>query len=534
MSLPRATRDFDYVIIGAGSSGCVLAGRLAQANAGSIAVIEAGGRRWPKFTAIPAAVVRTIGNPRYDWMYRSEPDPSRNGRSELWPRGKGPGGSSLINGMIFVRGNAVDYDAWEAAGATGWSHAGVLPYFTSMESSEYSSPGRGQTGPQHVSKQRYRFALTQPFIDAAQAVGIPFNRDINGPVQYGVGHVQVIQKNGRREDAYDSFLAPAVRAGKVALIEHARAERIMFDGRRACAVLVQRDGKLETITARKRVVLSAGAINSPQLLMLSGVGPAAMLREHGIEVLQDAPEVGKNLMEHPAVWMRIEVDTPTLNQEATPMRMAAAMLRWFAGHGPATASTAQAVGFIDTLGSQNRPDLQIHFMPLSIERGPHGARLPPRRMMGLVPSVNRPESRGSIVLRSNHPAEAPLINPLLLSARADLDALARGVRLCERILAAAPLAQHVIARDNQPPAEDGAAMDEYLRNMAAPAYHPVGTCRMGSDARAVVDPMLRVRGLQGLAVVDASIMPVHVSGNTHAASMMIGEKAASLFKNETD
>jgi choline dehydrogenase len=524
-----AEREFDYVIVGAGTSGSVLAGRLAQANAGSIAVIEAGVQRWPKITAIPAAVVRTIGNPRYDWMYRSEPDPSRNGRSELWSRGKGPGGSGLINGMIFVRGNAADYDAWEAAGATGWSHAGVLPYFTSMETSEYSGPGRGQSGPQPVSKQRYRFELTQSFIDAAQTIGIEFNPDVNGSSQYGMGHVQVIQKSGRRKNAYDSFLAPAVRSGKVTLIEEAHTQRIVFKGRRACGVLIQRDGQLETITAREKVVLSAGTINSPHLLMLSGVGPAAMLRQHGFDVLQDSPEVGQNLMEHVAVWMRTEVDTPTLNQEATPMRMATALLRWLAGQGPATASTAQAVGFIDSLGDQNRPDLQIHFCPLSIERGPAGTRLPPRQLLGVVPSVNRPESRGSVELRSSQATEAPLIKPRLLHERTDLDALARGVRLCERIIAAAPMARHVVKIDNPPPAENGTAMDEYLRSMAAPCYHPVGTCRMGSDARAVVDPALQVRGVEGLAVVDASIMPVHVSGNTHAASMMIGEKAANLF-----
>lgn len=521
--------QFDFIIVGAGSSGCALAARLAADGRHSVAVIEAGREHWPKITAIPAALVRTIGDPRYDWGYVSQPDPTRGDRTEPWPRGLGPGGSGLINGMIFVRGAPGDFDAWQGLGATGWSYHEVLPYFRRFERSGIPADQmRGELGPQPVNPLRYVHPVTRLFVDAAVAAGIPFTADYNGARQDGVGFVQATQANGRRQSPFDVFLKPAVTRGRVRLVTEARAERILFEGRTAVGVDYRQRGASRQLLARRRVILCGGAINTPQLLMLSGIGRAQELARLGIEPLLDLPEVGANLIEHPGAWIRAEVDLPTLNQHATPAGKALALLRWLGGRGPATTATAQALAFVRTEACLSAPDVQIHFTAFGFT-GP--AQTDPReRLITIVPSVNHPESRGEIRLASADPMAAPLILPRLLDSENDLATLRRGVRLCNEILAAPPLGPRVSRLMDVPPLEQGdAALDDFLRAVSGPLYHPVGTCRMGTDDRAVVRPDLSVRGVEHLAVADVSIMPRHISGNTHACALMIGERAADLL-----
>jgi choline dehydrogenase len=525
-----ASERFDYVIVGAGSSGCALAARLSEGGRHSVAILEAGRQQRPKTTAIPAALVRTIGDKRYDWLYTSQPDPTRNGRLESWPRGLGPGGSGLINGMIFVRGAPADYDAWRELGATGWGYDDVLPHFRRMEQVHgIAGELRGRDGPQSVSALRYVHPVTRLFVESAQAAGIPFTPDYNGAQQDGVGFVQAAQRRGRRHSPFDAFLEPAVRAGRVRLIEQARVQRVVFDGRTARGVeYVAQDGGLHRVEADRMVVLSAGAINTPQLLMLSGIGPAGDLRAQGIQTIVDAPEVGANLMEHAGAWMRASLDVATLNNHATPLGKSLALLRWLAGRGPATTPTAQSVAFVRSEAGLAAPDIQIHFAAFGFT-GP--AQTDPKQpLVMIVPSVNHPESRGAVRLASKDPTAAPLILPRLLDSAQDMATMRRGVRLCRAILQARPIGAHLTELLESPPDGD-AALDEFIRAASGPLYHPVGTCRMGADDRAVVDPQLRVRGVDRLAVADVSIMPRHISGNTHAAALMIGDKAADLFRS---
>ena len=524
------SEQFDYVIVGAGSSGCALAARLSEGGRFSVAVLEAGRRQRPKTTAIPAALVRTIGDRRYDWLYTSQPDPTRNGRSEPWPRGLGPGGSGLINGMIFVRGAPADYDAWRDLGAAGWGYDDVLPHFRRMEHVHgIDGALRGQDGPQSVSALRYVHPVTRLFVASAEAAGIPFTADYNGAQQDGVGFVQAAQRNGRRHSPFDAFLAPAVAAGRVRLIEGARVQRVVFSGRTAQGVeYLAADGTPRLVRANRLVVLSAGALNTPQLLMLSGIGPAKDLLAKGVQPVVDAPEVGENLMEHAGAWMRARLDVPTLNNHATPFAKSLALLRWLAGRGPATTTTAQAVAFVRTQAGLAAPDIQLHFAAFGFT-GP--AQTDPKQpLVMIVPSVNHPESRGALRLASKDPAAAPLILPRLLDSERDMATMRRGVRLCRAILSAQPLGGHLAELLESPPDADD-ALDQFIRAASGPLYHPVGTCRMGADDRSVVDPQLRVRGVDRLAVADVSIMPRHISGNTHAAALMIGDKAADLFRS---
>lgn len=521
--------DYDVVVVGAGSAGCVLAGRLAERGDLSVGLVEAGKQHWPKITAVPAAATLTFGNPRYDWSFTSEPDPSRNDRTDFWSRGKGPGGSSLINGTIFVRGHPADFDHWAALGAQGWDYRSVLPHFRRLESSDQPGQFRGALGPLPVTVPPYKHALTDTVIAAAAAAGFPHTDDYNGASQHGFGRVQANSRRGRRASAFDAFARPQIKSGRLTLIEQTTATRVLFDGSRAIGVEVACEGRTRTLFARHRVILSLGTVQSPQLLMLSGIGPAEHLRTHNIPVLADAPEVGQNLREHAAVWLMARVDVPTLNQDASYLRAAWTMLRWTIGQGPATAAMAHAVGFLGLDDPYGRSALQFHFSPFAFGDEMGWTKMPRDRLIQLSVSVNHPRGSGSIALRSKDPFAPPLIKPRLLDTAEDLAMLGRGVRIAERVLRTEPLARHVTAVLTPPPDQDGPAFEAYLREHANPTYHPIGTCRMGSDAQAVVDPSLHVRGVRGLMVVDASIMPAHVSGNTNAAAMMIGEKAAAEF-----
>ena len=522
--------SFDYVVVGSGSAGSAVAGRLAEQTGASVAVIEAGKKRWPDFSKLPIANARAIGRPAHDWCYVSQPDPTRLDRVELWPRGKGLGGSSIINGMIYVRGNRSDYDAWGALGNPGWDYAGVLPSFMRMETSEVQGQGRGQFGPQPVSKPRYLHPLTHKVIDAAGLNGLPFNPDINSGDQTGIGYNQATQRNGRRANAYDSFLESHVRSGRVALFDNAMAKQILVEHGSAVGVVISQDGADRIIKAKKKLILAAGAVNTPHLLMLSGIGPASDIGAHGIPLVHDAPEVGKNMLEHVGLWMPVEVDMPTLNQLQNPFRLTVALAQWLFGRGPATNSTGQAIGFSNEKDALGRPLLQYHFAAFGLSTEKAGAKIPNRQLVSLMPSVNHPESKGELSLASADPLDRPLISPRLLEARSDLELLGKGVRFCEQLLRTEPLKGHVKGLVVPPPA-DGPVFERYLRENSLPLYHIVGTCRMGADEGSVVDPFLQVRGVSNLMIADASIMPAHVSGNTQAACMMIGEKAVEIIQS---
>lgn len=521
---------FDYVVVGAGAAGCAVAGRLAERPGVSIAVLEAGKRAWPPVETIPAATIHTNGNPAYDWMLKSQPDPTRLDRAEAWPRGRGPGGSTLINGMIYVRGAPGDFDEWRDMGCPGWGYQDVLPHFRRIETAPFAdSQVRGSSGPLAISELPYRHPLTARFIAAAGEAGVPYNADINGEAQDGIGYVQSSAKRGRRHDAFTAFLKPALARRAATLISNAHARRVVFRNGRAVGVEFIHSGTVRAIHARRGVILSGGSLHTPQLLMLSGIGPAAQLRSHGIEVQADSPEVGENLMEHVGIWMGLRVNQPTLNQQVNLPGVARAMLQWLGGKGPAAAPTAQAVGFVRTLADASSPDVQIHLTPFGHTGEGADRALAPFPMISVVASVNHPKSRGRIALASPDPLAAPLIYPRLLDHPDDMETLRRGVRLCEQIVDAPAVRDAVVERIGWPDLDNADDADRQIRSLAGPIYHPIGTCRMGPDAASVVDHRLRVRGVDGLWVADASIMPRHISGNTQAAAMMIGDKAADLI-----
>lgn len=519
----------DVVVVGLGSSGSVFAGRLAERNRCSLAIIEAGRAQWPKIHTVPAAVFGTIGQPRYDWSFETEEDPTRGNRKDIWPRGKGPGGSSLINGTIFVRGNPADYDAWEKLGARGWDYRSVLPHFRSLERWDKDDQHRGAFGPMPIELPPYEYELTEKVIAAADAAGYGRTADYNGASQFGFGRVQANQRNGRRVNPFDVFLAPHLKSPNVRLFDSALAQRILFDGDRAVGVEIKRGGAVQRVMARRKVVLCSGAVASPALLLRSGIGPAEEIAGLGIDLKVNSPEVGRNLREHAGVLMPFRVDRPTVNHSGSLFGMAYAMGQWLFGKGPAAAATAQAVGFCHIDDPHGRADLQFHFAPFAFGHDDKGKVVLPREsLLMLAPSLNHPTGSGRVALRSGDPEAPPIIEPRFLEHARDVETLAKGIRMVERLLATEPLAQHVRGLVEEPPAAEDALAD-FIRERAAPLYHPVGTCRMGSDADAVVDSALHVNGTHNLMVVDTSIFPAHISGNTHAAALMIGEKAASEF-----
>ena len=519
--------SYDYVIVGAGSAGCVLANRLSEDPAVRVLLIEAGGPDTAREIQMPLAFSKLFKT-EADWDYTTEPVPLLGGRRLYWPRGKVLGGCSSINAMIYIRGHRADYDHWAALGNDGWRYDDVLPYFKRAEHNERGADAyHGTGGPLNVADLRSPTPLSHVFVEAAAEIGLPRNPDFNGARQEGVGFVQVTQKRGRRWSAARAYLRPARRRRNLTVLTGAHVTRVLMEGRRAVGVAYVRDGLEGTAHAVREVILSGGAIGSPHLLMLSGIGPAAALRRHGLAVVHDAPGVGRNLQDHLTLAVRYRATQPlTLNYAEAFGQV----LRYFGqGRGMLTSNVAEAMAFARSRPELPAPDLQYHFAPVDFVD--HGLTPPRFDGMSLGVTLLQPRSAGTLTLRSPDPFEKPAIQPDFLAEEADERLALAGVRLGRRIFQARAF-DPFRGEEVSPGAgiDDDDALLDALRAEAEHIYHPVGTCAMGTGPEAVVDPQLRVHGVEGLRVVDASVMPVIVRGNTNAPTMMIAEKAADLIR----
>ncbi len=519
---------YDYIVIGAGSAGCVLANRLSEDGGARILLLEAGGADDKQEIHVPAAFSKLFRTP-VDWAYETEPEPQLNGRRLYWPRGKMLGGSSSLNAMIYIRGNRHDYDSWRALGNDGWGYADVLPYFARAENNErglsqYHSVG----GPLNVADLRYINPLSQAFVEAGIELGYSRNDDFNGATQEGVGFYQVTQKKGRRWSAADAYLKPA--RGRPNLTVHARSQvtRILVDSGRAVGVEYRRDGQMTRAQASREVILCGGAINSPQLLMLSGIGPADSLRAFGIPVVADLAGVGQNLQDHVLTGVAYICTQPISLMSAERLDNVLEYLLF--KRGKLSSNIAEAGGFVSPSSSAPASELQFHFAPAYFVD--HGFTKPEGHGFSLGPTVLRPESRGRIALKSRDPLLPPAIQPGYLTEETDLKLLIEGMKLACRLAESRAFDPYRGVQFLGPEDDSDGAITAYLRERTETLYHPVGTCKMGGDALAVVDSRLRVRGVAGLRVVDASIMPTLTSGNTNAPTIMIAEKAADMIKTD--
>ena len=523
--------EYDCIVAGAGSAGCAAAARLAGQGL-SVLLLEAGGTNRGLYVRMPAGGMYLTRNKEYDWGFLTEPDPSRRDRIDYWPRGKGLGGTSTINGMLFLRGQRQDYDHWAQMGATGWTYDDVLPFFRRIERHDLGeSELHGGSGPMSVRKQpRTILPVTNTFIEAAQQAGIPLNPDLNGASAEGVSLAPTNQRFGRRHTSAFAYLDSAPKRF-LHVMTNVAVRRVLFEEGRAVGVEFTRDdGTVDSARARKEVVLSGGTVGSPQILMLSGVGPGEHLQEHGIPVVADVSGVGKNLQDHVAAFNMYTVRCKTLNDYGGRFWKTVLGAQWmFLGSGHATTPGAQAVVFAKTQPESETADVQLHLLTAGVDMGLGGKGLKRQSMVTIIANVCRPRARGEITLRSATPGDAPVIRHRLLDDPYDIKVLTDACRLGWKIMGEPPMAEQVIERTlPNPSIESDADMEKHLRKTSMPIYHPVGTCRMGGGPDAVVDPRLRVNGVSGLRVADASVMPALISANTHAASVMIGERVADF------
>src|SRR6202140_125643 len=526
------TFEFDYVIVGAGSAGCVLANRLSADAKNSVLLLEAGPKDSNIWIHVPLGYGKLFKENTVNWMYQTEPEPGLGGRQVFQPRGKVLGGSSSINGLLYVRGQHEDYDRWRQRGNAGWGFDDVLPYFKKAENQQRGADKyHGAGGPLPVADWRHADPLPEAFVVAAAEAGIPTNPDFNGAAQEGAGFFQTTTRRGRRASTAVSYLRPAMKRGNLHVETSALAQRILFEGRRAKAVEYKQEGRLRTAKARKEILVSSGAYNSPQLLQLSGVGPADLLNKHGIDIVLDAPGVGNDLQDHMQVRLVTRcAQRVTLNDIVNhPVRRIMAGLQYaLTRKGPLTIAAGTSGAFFKTNPRLATPDIQIHFLPFSTDK--MGEKL--HAFSGFTASVCqlRPESRGSLRIKSADPTVQPEIRINYLATETDRTANVEGLKILRKILHAPALKPFVV--DEYDPGSKVTTDEEllaYCRQRGSTIYHPTSPCRMGNDPLAVVDQRLRVRGIEGLRVVDCSIMPDLVSGNTNAPVIMIAEKASDMI-----
>lgn len=531
--------ETDIVVVGAGSAGCVLAARLSERRDLSVTVLEAGGSDLSLWVRMPIGYGGAFHHPTLNWRYTTEPDEGLGGRSAYWPRGKVVGGSSSINAMLFVRGQARDYDLWAEAGNAGWSFADLLPCFRRMEDNIAGADAwRGRGGPISVTGMGPdAHPLGRVFLDAAERAGFARNADFNGADQEGVGFYQITTRRGLRCSAATGYLRPALKRPNLRLETRAHVTRILFEGRRAVGVEYRQGERLVRLRARREVILSAGAVNSPQILQVSGVGDPERLGPLGIETVLASPRVGRNLQDHAGLDFIYEATVPTLNATLGPLaaRGLAGLRYALTRKGPLSLSVNQAGGFVRTGAERDRPNLQLYFSPLSYTRAVPGKRrlTKPDTFAGFMIGISNchPKSRGWLHVRSADPAAPPEIHPRYFSEPGDMEEMLAGTDILRRIAGEAPMAE-VIRREVWPGPEvtEREAMVDYIRAKSGSVFHPCGTCAMGPDPEtSVVDPRLRVHGIEGLRVADASIMPTITAGNLNAPSLMVGERASDLI-----
>ena len=522
---------FDYIVVGAGAAGCVLANRLTDSGRHSVLLLEAGGEDSSPWIHIPLGYGKHFTNPKLNWLYASEPQAGAGNRRIGQPRGKVLGGSSSINGLLYIRGQREDYDCWRDAGNAGWGYADVLPYFRKAEDQQRGADEyHGVGGPLAVSDPPQPHPLADAYLAAADECGYARNRDFNGAAQEGFGYNQWTLRKGFRSSAATAYLRPARRRSNLTVITRAQATRILFADRRATGVEYLREGSPASAGARKEVIVAGGSFNSPQLLQISGVGPASLLQSLGIRVVADLP-VGMNLQDHYTGRLVYECNEPiTLNDVVGSFAkgLVAALQFAFFRKGPLTMGASYATGFIRADPASATPDIQTSISPFSADKA--GDKLHGFSGFSLAARLLRPESRGSVLIQGTDPLQPPAIQPNYLSSEKDCAVLLAGMKATRRLAETGALRRYIVREHDPGPAcASDADLIDFLRLRGGIAYHPVGTCKMGRDASAVVDDRLRVRGIAGLRVVDASIMPTLISGNTFAPTIMIAEKGADMM-----
>ncbi|MFT4715035.1 MAG: choline dehydrogenase [Paracoccaceae bacterium] len=527
---------FDYVVIGAGSAGCAVASRLSESGKYTVAVLEAGPKDSSPWIHIPVGYFKTMGNPRSDWRYVAQPDPGLNGRAIPWPRGRVLGGSSSINGLLYVRGQSQDFDHWRQLGNAGWSWNDVVPYFTRSETwhgeTGAKDSSRGTSGPLSVSPTALKRTVVDHWIDAAVAAGYKKNPDYNHGEQEGVGYFQLTLKNGQRCSAATAYLKPARKRKNLSIITDTQVERLIVIDGRVARIVAQSNGQRVEFEVGCETILSAGAIGSPQILMVSGIGAGKDLSPLGIKVSKELPGVGKNLQDHLQARPIFKTDLSTINTEANSLFKQAMIAMQYAvtRTGPMTMAASLGTGFLKTNPDLETPDIQFHIQPFSANNAIEGTHA----FSAFTASVLqlRPESTGHLELKSSDINVHPSIHPNYLATKNDQETIVKGIQIARKISTFNPLKAHIteeFAPGRKIALDDEAGILEWARNTAVTIYHPTGTCKMGSDDMSVVNERLKVHGIKGLRVADASIMPTITSGNTNAPSIMIGEKAADMI-----
>jgi len=523
--------QFDYVIVGGGTAACILANRLSAEGKHTVLMLEAGGEPKSMWIKIPAGFTKLLVNPVYNWRFETQPEDNVHGRTIAIPRGKGLGGSSLINGMIYVRGQRQDYDQWSERGATGWSAHEVEPYFKKIETYFAGSDARGKSGPMNVNEVSERYPIVDALLAAAKEDGQELNEDYNDQKQDGFGHYQVSQKNGQRWSVVEGYLNPVRHRQNLTVRTHAHVTRVNVEKGRCTGVTYRQGGQLVTVNAAREVIMAAGAVQTPQILELSGIGDPELLQRMGIAVVHAAPRVGENYIDHFATRMNWRVkNTQTLNELAQGWRLGSAVMQYFTQRkGLLTLGTGLAFGFVKTRPEMTTPDVQYFFMHASYANAAiRKLDNAPGMTMGVTGM--RPTSQGSIHIQSADPLAGPAIRPNFLATQEDQQVLIDGMKIARRIVGRPALSQYI---DFEMSPSDTVQTDaqwlNFARDNGQTIYHPIGTCRMGTDPLAVVDPTLKFNGISGLRVVDASVMPSMVSGNTQCAVMMVAERGADLI-----